>query len=130
MVHTVFVYGTLLRGESNHGVAAPFLCGGIVPGSVRGRLYDVGDYPALVLVADANPVPGEWLKVTEEGLSAMDELEGYIGPGRENDYERVWVKDAVLDEQGWVYVWNDSRGFPEIRSGSWREHVRNRRSMK
>ncbi len=46
---SVFVYGTLLVGESNHYVAEPFLLS-VQPGAVRGRLYDVGHYPALALI--------------------------------------------------------------------------------
>lgn len=118
----VFVYGTLLVGEANHGVAAPYLLS-VRPGRVRGRLYDVGAYPALVLDEAAGEVEGEWFEVTPEGLRAMDDLEEYRGPGQKNAYERVWVRDAREERSGWVYVWLDSRGYPEIPAGSWREWV-------
>ncbi|MEF3303569.1 gamma-glutamylcyclotransferase family protein [Paenibacillus sp. GYB003] len=122
----VFVYGTLMTGEANHGVAAPYVRSA-EPGAVRGTLVDAGAYPALVLGkpgggAAGTVVRGEWLTVGEDGLPAMDALEDYFGPGDErNDYERVRVTDIDGVRSGWAYVWRDARGCPAIRSGSWRE---------
>jgi gamma-glutamylcyclotransferase (GGCT)/AIG2-like uncharacterized protein YtfP len=121
----VFVYGTLLPGESNYRVVAPHLTDAPVPGSVRGRLYDAGPYPGLVPDETAPPVEGAWLRVTAAGLAAMDELEEYYGPGQDNDYERVRIRDTDGRLEGWVYVWTDGRGFPLIPGGSWkRRHLR------
>ncbi|OPH52005.1 gamma-glutamylcyclotransferase [Paenibacillus ferrarius] len=119
---SVFVYGTLLVGESNHYVVEPYLLS-VTTGAVRGSLYQVGDYPALALPAepdDERIVIGEWLKVTEEGLSAMDILEDYYGPGQTNEYERVWIRDRNGLHEGWVYIWTDVSGLTEITSGSWK----------
>ncbi|WP_028552550.1 gamma-glutamylcyclotransferase family protein [Paenibacillus sp. UNC451MF] len=117
----VFVYGTLLEGEVNHAVAAPYVVQ-LESGCVRGTLYNYGPYPALVLKGE-NIVIGEWLQVTDEGLVQMDLLEDYNGPGLCNDYERLWINDAVRpDREGWIYVWNDGRGYPLLSSGSWRTH--------
>jgi gamma-glutamylcyclotransferase (GGCT)/AIG2-like uncharacterized protein YtfP len=118
-LETVFVYGTLRHGEYNHTVAEPFIVR-TEPGVVRGYLYDVGPYPALVLDANGRDIIGEWLTVTEEGLKAMDRLEGYRGSGSNNFYERVWVRDAYSEQEGWVYVWHNSKGYPEIFSGDWK----------
>jgi gamma-glutamylcyclotransferase (GGCT)/AIG2-like uncharacterized protein YtfP len=119
----VFVYGTLLPGEANYHVIAPYVIDSR-PGSVRGSLYDYGPYPGLVLDGEGLAA-GEWLTVSEEALDPLDELEGYYGPGQDNEYERVYVADAVNPQlSGWVYVWNDSRGCPRIQDGSWRDHAR------
>lgn len=120
----IFVYGTLLTGERNHHVAAPFLLG-VEPGRVRGRLYDAaqGRYPALVLDADGEWIEGEWFLVTPEGVTKMDELEAFLGPDHpDNLYERVMVKDADSGACGDVYVWRDPRGCPPIPGGSWRSY--------
>ncbi|MGZ4108044.1 MAG: gamma-glutamylcyclotransferase family protein [Tumebacillaceae bacterium] len=123
----MFVYGTLLRGERNHRVVAPYLKA-VQPGTVRGRLYDVGTYPALVLDENASPVVGEWFTVTGAGLKAMDALEEYFGPGHvDNEYERVRVTDLSNGRYGWVYVWLDSRERPEIVGGNWREFEKSRK---
>jgi gamma-glutamylcyclotransferase (GGCT)/AIG2-like uncharacterized protein YtfP len=122
----VFVYGTLLVGEANHAILAPHVLS-VRSGAVRGRLYDAGDYPALVLSGpeQKETVQGEWLVITDEGLAAADRLEEYFGPDADNDYERVWIRDNRQEElEGWVYVWKDSRDCPRIPSGSWREAVR------
>ncbi|GIM46514.1 hypothetical protein DNHGIG_20630 [Collibacillus ludicampi] len=75
----VFVYGTLLTGERNHRVAEPYICS-VQPGRVRGRLYDVGVFSALVLDETDRGIEGEWFDLEEEGLSVLDRLEGYHGP--------------------------------------------------
>ncbi len=88
------MYGTLLQGEQNHHVVAPYVTH-IETGAVCGWLHSVADlYPALVLDSSAPPVEGEWLTVNEKGLQAMDRLEGYYGEGKRNDYERVFVTDV------------------------------------
>lgn len=122
---SVFVYGTLLVGETNHHVVSPYVLS-VQPGAVQGLLYDSGSYPALVLSGEhGGLVEGQWLTVTREGLERMDELEEYYGPGAVNDYERVWVRDMLNRErEGWVYVWTDSRDCRLISGGSWKKHIR------
>ncbi|WP_434006824.1 gamma-glutamylcyclotransferase family protein [Paenibacillus konkukensis] len=123
---SVFVYGTLMTGESNHHVTAPYLLSA-EPGAVRGILCDYGPYPALILQGDGL-VCGEWFTVSEEGLAAMDELEDYFGPGRSNLYDRVWIQDALMSgREGWVYVWEEPRGCPVIEGGSWSIHRNKKR---
>ncbi|OAS16988.1 gamma-glutamylcyclotransferase family protein [Paenibacillus oryzisoli] len=121
----VFVYGTLLVGESNHHVVSPYLME-VQPGTIHGRLYDVGPYPALVRTDDTHEVEGEWIEVTEEGLAAMDILETYFGPHHaDNEYERIWVKDTTSEKEGWVYCYPSPRGLPAIQGSSWKSHQRN-----
>jgi gamma-glutamylcyclotransferase (GGCT)/AIG2-like uncharacterized protein YtfP len=119
----VFVYGTLLVGESNHAVVSPYLLN-VQPGEIKGRLYDVGPYPALVCSGeDDRSITGEWIEVSEEGLAAMDELESYYGPGHaDNEYERTWVRDVSGRREGWVYCWTSPRGLQEIHNSSWRAY--------
>lgn len=122
----IFVYGTLLVGEVNHHVAAPYLLH-VEPGTIRGKLYDFGPYPGLVTGGD-QLIEGEWFQLTDEALAHLDALEEYYGPGQANDYERVWVGDALRKgREGWVYVWNDSRGCPVIAEGSWRAYTQRKR---
>jgi gamma-glutamylcyclotransferase (GGCT)/AIG2-like uncharacterized protein YtfP len=125
---SVFVYGTLLVGESNHHVVSSYLLE-VQPGTIRGRLYDVGPYPALVRTHDEHVVEGEWIEVTEVGLAAMDILETYYSPDHaDNEYERIWVKDATLEKEGWVYCYPNPRGLPAIHGSSWKSHLYNKKA--
>jgi gamma-glutamylcyclotransferase (GGCT)/AIG2-like uncharacterized protein YtfP len=118
LLYRVIVYGTLLVGEGNHFVAAPYIRD-IQTGKVKGRLYDVGACPILV-VEEEGEVIGEWLTVMEEGLQAMDELEGHVEGGQHNEYERVWVKDLQQPLEGYVYPKSKAARLPLIPSGPWR----------
>ncbi|MFS0883344.1 gamma-glutamylcyclotransferase [Metabacillus niabensis] len=120
----VFVYGTLMEGESNHRVAKPYLLE-VEEGSVSGNLYNVGPYPALTLSEDGDIVKGQWFNVTEEGLENMDKLEGFYGEGApHNHYNREFVKDINNSIEGFVYTYTkekvEKRGLPKIKSGSWK----------
>lgn len=95
MIH-LFVYGTLRGG----GGAAHLLrgCERITVGKVRGSLYDLGAYPALVL-DDAGEVEGEvWRCEDAEVLRALDDYEG-VGEGLFRRV-RVEVEEIVC----WTYV--------------------------
>lgn len=115
----MFVYGTLREGGSNRRLVEPYLLTSR-PHAVPGRLYDAGDYPALVLdERETGLVFGEVLTVTEAALEPLDELEDYFGPGHpDNLYDRVQLGDGV-----WVYVWPqekaDAARLPLIEGGDW-----------
>ncbi|MNG41146.1 hypothetical protein D3C84_1301360 [compost metagenome] len=54
----------------------------------------------------------------------MDRLEGFRGSKHPaNFYDRVRVCDLEKDIVGYAYVWNHSKGLPEIHSGSWKQHA-------
>jgi gamma-glutamylcyclotransferase (GGCT)/AIG2-like uncharacterized protein YtfP len=87
-MNTVFVYGTLKRGGSNH----VFLAGQTFLGPARTApgytLYTLGDYPGMVSSpADTAGVTGELWLVDDAGLAELDRLEGLD----EGLYERAEV---------------------------------------
>lgn len=87
---TVFVYGTLKRGGSNHA----FLSGQRFLGDARTTpgftLYSLGDYPGMVRApGDTAGVTGELWVVDDACLAELDRLEGLD----EGLYERI---DVVL----------------------------------
>lgn len=79
----LFVYGTLKRGEINHVLLAPYVRS-VETATIRGALYDVGEFPALV--EGTGRVLGQIVRVDEAGLAhllpVLDSLEGYR-PGDE-----------------------------------------------
>ncbi|OLR56973.1 hypothetical protein BHK98_06700 [Hornefia porci] len=74
MHYTVFVYGTLLRGRSNHRGylrGCPCIGRGILEGF---DMYDVGSFPAIV--PGEGCVRGELYRVSRRTLERLDMLEG------------------------------------------------------
>lgn len=74
---TLFVYGTLKRGGSNHG----FLAGQRFLGTAQTppgfTLYSLGSFPGLVaLPTDTRGVTGELWSVDSACLARLDVLEG------------------------------------------------------
>ncbi|AZN42863.1 gamma-glutamylcyclotransferase family protein [Paenibacillus albus] len=123
---TVFIYGSLLPGHSNHHVAADYIRGS-QPGVILGRLVDCGPYPALLRDDESREcckvVRGLWVDVNELGLKRMDELEQFLGIEEDNDYDRIWVRDVESpDKCGWVYVWDSPRGCPAIDEPYWPDY--------
>ena len=87
-MNTIFVYGTLKRGGSNHF----FLRGQKFLGNARTvpgfTLYSLGDYPGMVRApSDTVGVTGELWSVDDACLAELDRLEGLD----EGLYERIDV---------------------------------------
>ncbi|MBS4219621.1 gamma-glutamylcyclotransferase [Bacillus sp. FJAT-49711] len=129
MGNLVFVYGTLRRHERNHhllngatSIAEQAWTNGILFNTNRG-------YPTLKNTNDIDVVYGELYEVSESQLARLDELEGYIGEGRNNFYNRV-VKTIFTDKEiyhAYAYVMTEQhaqilRG--RVEHGDWKvQHV-------
>ncbi|WP_022792175.1 gamma-glutamylcyclotransferase family protein [Marinococcus halotolerans] len=120
----VFVYGTLLQKLNNYHYIENSVYK-TEQGRVKGYLYNTGPYPAVVVDDNGMIVVGEWIHIDEGAMSVLDWLEQYEQPGQVNEYERVWVKDAEKEREGWIYTYSLSQAgcYPLIPSGSWREHL-------
>ena len=127
----VFVYGTLLRGESR---AAAFddARHAAVAGRVHGRLVDLGGYPGML------PDPGRVAWVAGEIrspvdavlLGELDAIEEFPGFEVEGGLYRRRIVDVEVSGGGtvraWVYVLGDAGDAPAIAGGDWRAHRRAR----
>jgi len=120
--HLVFVYGTLRRG----GVRAMpelFPDSKLVGGAgVRGRLYDFGAYPGLLLGESDSPVAGEVYEVGEEVLKKLDDIEAPAYYSR----REVEVSLGGASVTCWVYE-PDLSLYPSrtlITSGDWIEYAK------
>jgi gamma-glutamylcyclotransferase (GGCT)/AIG2-like uncharacterized protein YtfP len=121
MEHRVFVYGTLLRGESNHRL----LAGAELLGAHRTApcfaLYDLGTYPGLTR-GGRTAVLGEVYRVSTADLCRLDRLE---------DYPWLYTRESIPSPWGpvWVYCYRGRiRNRPLIPSGDWRSLTRDARS--
>ena len=113
MRHRVFVYGTLLRGQVNHGLLADADFLGVHRTEPRFTLFLLGAYPGLV-ASGSTAVLGEVYRVNDAGLRALDRLE---------DYPRLYDRKQVQTAYGnaWVYVYRGAVGDrPVVVAGDWR----------
>jgi gamma-glutamylcyclotransferase (GGCT)/AIG2-like uncharacterized protein YtfP len=93
------VYGTLKRGMSNHAVLgdSPYLYSDYI----RGRLYDLGPYPAaLRSVHPSEVIQGEVYECTDKQLQRLDRLEG-----NPILYKREKVNTTESEDEVWVYFY-------------------------
>ncbi len=114
----LFTYGSLKAGAASAEARALLArCERVGPGSVRGTLYDVGDYPALLLAGD-DRISGEIWRCPAHALPDLDRYEGVA----EGLFRRVGVE---VDGRGcWTYVAGPGLGpglVPDrrIQSGRW-----------
>jgi gamma-glutamylcyclotransferase (GGCT)/AIG2-like uncharacterized protein YtfP len=78
----LFVYGSLRRGGANDIAGLAPAARLLSSARVRGRLYDLGAYPALVLDPGAAWVTGEVYAVPRRAWPALDGLEELVTPTR------------------------------------------------
>lgn len=125
----LFVYGTLRRGGSNDiarlAPGARFIAGA----RMRGTLFDLGDYPAMLVDPGADWVAGEIYAVPDADWPTLDALEEIATPEKPDGlYFRI-VADALQDDAAQVtcevYVANPAalRLVHRIDHGDWMAHV-------
>jgi len=125
------VYGSLMSGL--HLEDAPDMGGHLElvgPCTIRGRLYDLGDYPGLV--PGVGTVVGELYRLRlglagcqlAEALRLLDAYERYDErdlPG--SLYTRRVARLAQPDVDAWVYFLNRAPGArPRVPHGNWRNY--------
>ena len=114
----LFVYGTLLPGRAPAGIAATV--DRLKPagdGFVRARLYDLGEYPGIVLDETGEKIPGKIFRLPAEPevLKRLDEYEEFDAAQPEASLF-VRKKWPVTKKNGnkklicWVYVYNPHAG--------------------
>ncbi|MBX3278409.1 MAG: gamma-glutamylcyclotransferase [Acidobacteria bacterium] len=126
----LFVYGTLMRGESRHHLIRQANPGCIIMAEICGKLIDFGQYPGLLLPDDREKyVQGEFCRFpsVEQLLTTLDEVEGFRGYGQSGSLYRRVLRDVGVGEgrvrQAWTYAYDSPNvDAPIITSGDWREH--------
>ena len=131
--HQLFVYGSL-RSGFNHPAYAYISNHFSLVGSakVKGKLYDLGAYPAALPTTEEFYIVGELyqLKEQEEFSWAIAQVDDYEGvnpePGEPALYIRematVYINHTTTD--AWIYWYNnDISGKPLIASGDVLEYL-------
>lgn len=125
----LFVYGSLRSGF--HHPAYQYISRYFTllsEGTVKGTLYDMGEYPAAVPDGHTNKyIIGELYRINhpEEFDWAMAQLDDYEGLNTENNERPLYRREMAAvflvgggTEQAWVYWFNgDVRGKPIVDSG-------------
>lgn len=128
VLDAVFVYGTLMRGQTRYSIIRDHNPVCTLLSEVEGQLHDCGAFPGLFLSTEAT-VHGEFVRVDKirEFLQIADVIEGFEGFGDErNLFRRTLVEVGIGDGRqrlAWTYVLARNVGAP-ISSGSWRAHRR------
>lgn len=121
----VFVYGTLRQHERNHHLLHGATCLA-KHGWTHGVLYDTGlGYPAMAQ-HKLKRVYGELYKINQEQLQALDHLEGYVGKGKSNHYERltqeIYTDHGTFEAEVYVFSPTNVNQLEEIPYGDWKCH--------
>jgi len=123
-LNEIFVYGTLMKGESRHPLMINNNVKFLEVASSKGRLLHISDFPGLIYDANSNVI-GELYRCKEasQTLAEIDRIEGFYGYEYEDSlFIRIISKVEIKGESvwAWTYLFNGSDG-EEIISGNWRE---------
>ncbi|MEO5683447.1 MAG: gamma-glutamylcyclotransferase family protein [Chitinophagaceae bacterium] len=135
--HQLFVYGSL-RSGFNHPAYAYISNHFLLVGSakVKGKLYDLGSYPAALPTDDEQYILGELyrLKEEEEFSWAIAQVDDYEGVNPEPGETPLYIREITtvyMDNQStsaWIYWYNnDISGNPQIASGDVLEYLQQKK---
>ena len=121
--HLVFVYGSLRRGNAR-SMSQRFPNSKFIgEAKVSGSLYDLGEYPGLLLNESNSLVMGEAYEVDDEILNQLDEFEASSSYLR----QQVEISLGANKRTGWIYVPESNSEIYShrilITSGDWLEYA-------
>ena len=127
----LFIYGTLLPERAPSAVSEAIKRLRYVGrASVRGRLYDLGEFPGAVLDASSPmKIMGRVFTLPEDVtlLDSLDEYEGFAPHNRKDSLFSREETVATLENgrklQCWIYIYNQNvTGAKLILSGDYLEY--------
>lgn len=136
-IYKLFVYGSLRSGF--HSPAYEYISRFFKfegDARVKGRLFDMGEYPAGVPSTDDAFIIGELYAINKESefswaIGQLDDYEGIaVEPGElqlfRRDITDVYINDRIT--QAWIYWYNgDPTGRPGIPSGDVIEYMQQKK---
>ena len=119
----IFVYVTLMQGESRNVALISHPHELLGSESVAGSLVDLGDFPGLTN-KEYSMVHGELYAVGDISrlISDLDRIEGFYGYGQQNSLFTRMIAEVEIGasrQWAWTYIYNGDDGV-EIPSGDWR----------
>jgi gamma-glutamylcyclotransferase (GGCT)/AIG2-like uncharacterized protein YtfP len=134
----LFVYGSLRSGFNHPAysyISTHFTL--VASARVKGKLYNLGDYPAAIPTEDEHYIMGELYSLKEEqefswAIAQIDDYEGVNPePGEAALYRRALTSVYFNDQttNAWIYWYNNSiEGYPLIASGDVLEYLQQKNS--
>ena len=126
-IENIFVYGTLMKGESRHPTLSEYSIGEGRLASTDGMLIDLDDYPGM-LTGKEGTVYGEVYQIGQmfPTLKTLDTIEGFYGyQSKGSLFTRtiVQIKTEHGKEWAWTYAYNnhDEENVHVIESGNWKK---------
>jgi gamma-glutamylcyclotransferase (GGCT)/AIG2-like uncharacterized protein YtfP len=136
-VYKLFVYGSLRSGfhsQAYEYISRFFSFAG--DAKVRGKLFDMGSYPAGLPTKDNHFIIGELyeIKHPSEFSWAIGQLDDYEGVAVEPDEVQLYcreITEAHINGQltpAWIYWYNgDVSGLPVIASGDMIQYLKEKK---
>jgi gamma-glutamylcyclotransferase (GGCT)/AIG2-like uncharacterized protein YtfP len=137
-MNQLFVYGSLRSGFHSHAyeyIRRYFTLVGNA--KVRGKMFDLGEYPAGVKSNDNSFIIGELYRIINENeidwaIAQLDDYEGVsVEPGETPLYKRE-IADVHFENNitpAWIYWYNgDVNGKPSVESGDILEYMKAKKS--
>lgn len=132
-VQLLFVYGSLRSGF--HHPAYEYMARNfrlLGPAVVKGKLYDMGEYPVAKSTTEDQFIKGELYAVNENSdfgyvISQIDDYEGlHVEEGEKPLYTRELTTAFINDQlvTAWVYWFNENvDGLTELATGDMLEYL-------
>jgi len=136
-VYQLFVYGSLRKGFHSHVyeyISRFFTF--VSEAKVKGKLIDMGSYPAGIPTNDSHFIIGELYRIKHENefswaIGQLDDYEGMSVEADEVQLYRREVTEVHLNGQlthAWIYWYNgDTSGRPVIDSGDLMEYMKSKK---
>ena len=132
-IYQLFVYGSLRSGFRNSAyeyLARYFHLIGAA--TVKGKLYDMGQYAAAVSTAEEKFIHGELYAINDPAefdwaIAQLDDYEGVNVEAGEHPLYKREIANVYRDEDesvAWIYWFNgETDGFPEVMSGDMMQYL-------
>jgi len=123
----LFVYGTLLDNGNTYGAYLQQHCTLLRPGKLRGRLYDMGEYPGAILDASSERYVHGSIYLMDEPEKILKIIDDYEGFGDNQEQPNLFVRVQMAIEtiggsvKCWIYLYNlPVNGLLLIESGKYK----------